>query len=226
MSVDGTGDAAARSRRIRLGLAAALVLAVAMTTGAWLAHDRRLHEWRHGGDRVSVAASIALARPGQLVATLARHGVSTDGVPEESAYVVRVRWDGARTDHGSYQFVLLDNRVSPPAPITGLDAWTADGSGFGPNWASAYDSLAQHYAWLAGTAPRETDGGWTDDSSAFGYRTSMRGAGVMTFTPPPSERAAADLSRDLTLAIVAVAPDGEVRWAKRVPLTSEVSEAS
>lgn len=206
-----------------MALAALLVGALIIAVAAALisAEHREAQRWKHGGDRVHIEASVAATSSAGLPAALARLGVpSVAGInPPSQMFVVHASWKSPEAVPGSYEFILLDSRVAPPKPIRGYDAWTADGRGFGPNWDGRYEALAKHYAWLRRTASVETDAGWTNDTEAFGYSTEA-GTATMTFTLDRDALPVGDSARDLTLAVALVSQDGEVRWAKKVALTT------
>jgi hypothetical protein len=131
--------------------------------------------------------------------------------------VVRVEWSGSPDERGMYQFILLDDRVSPAQPVGGYSA-TWPGGSTGPNWAGSYQALATHYPWLEGTADRISARGWSIEHDALGLSATAQGEAVLSYGLDRGTLPTSSPEQDLALAVVYVASDGEVRWAKRVPL--------
>jgi hypothetical protein len=200
----------------RVVLVAALLVVV---IAVWVRDDRRDQEWLHGGDQVSVRARIDSANAAGLGDVLAAAGVPREPGPvgARQIFVLQVAWTGSVEAGGRYQFILLDDRVTPSRPVRGYGSW-GQGKGTGPNWAGAYEALAEHYSWLAGTASRQTASGWTNDSEALDLSATPTGEGTLAYWLDEHDLPTTRPARDLALAMVLVDADGEVRWAKRVPL--------
>ena len=188
---------------------------------AVLRDHRRDQEWQHGGDPVTAQARVIATAPSGFGDALVAVGETPEpGVSSaEQMYVVHVSWEGSPDSDGSYQFILLDGRLSPPKPIAGYGAWS-DGSDEGANWSGAYEVLPDHYSWLAGTASRHTADGWTNDSDALGVSAGRSGQANLAFMLGRDDLPTAQPAEDLLLAMVFVADDGDVRWAKQVELGS------
>jgi hypothetical protein len=203
------------------------VVALVSVTVAMLATvDRfveREREWAGGGDQAVVTVEARLPEPDQVAGTAAAFGwpnaaknVFVD--PDEQSVVLRLRWSGPPRK-GYYQVILLDNRTVPARVVRPNGGWDSAGdTGF--NWASAYDVLSQRYDWLADTASREElDGSVTTppDLGAVGTRALGDGSLVAVFRLGPQALPLDDPSR-LMVAFCYVDPDGDVRWAKQVPV--------
>jgi hypothetical protein len=78
--------------------------------------------------------------------------------------------------------------------------------------------LGEHYGWLAGTRSVRTRAGFTDRAEALGVPATGQGDATLAYYLDRSEQLAATSAGRLTLAMVFVDQDGEVRWARRVPL--------
>lgn len=198
-----------------------VVLAVGVVAALWLRDHRRDQEWAHGGDGVDARARITATGPAGFGDALVAAGVGREAGIARAAqmYVVHVSWSGTPDQGGSYEFLLLDRRLSPPTPVRGFGVWDAEG-GTGSNWSGAYESLADHYPWLARTASQHTDQGWTNDTDALGVDATDSGDGTLAYYLDPGQLETSSPERDLLLAMVFVDADGEVRWARKVPLTS------
>ncbi|RFS47306.1 hypothetical protein D0Q02_07055 [Micromonospora craniellae] len=203
-----------------------MVALVSVTIAVLATVDRfveREREWAHGGDQVAVTVEARLPEPDQVTGTAAALGWphATDrvrGDPDRQSVVLRLRWSGPPRK-GSYQVMVLDNRNSPPralSPEGGSDA--AGDTGF--NWADAYEVLAARYDWLADTAAREESDGTESGAphaGAIGTRAIGDGSLIAVFRLDPGALPLDDPSR-LVVAFCHVDADGEVRWAKRVPV--------
>jgi hypothetical protein len=207
-------------RKRPLGLLAAVLVLVLVAAFFWVRHERRNDEWRHGGDDVTVQAQIQATDAAGFGDALAAAGGDRDGavVDAEQGLVVRVTWTGTPGADGYYQFVLLDNRVSPAHLVRAASA-SAGGKGFGPNWAGAYDELHKHYSWLAGTASKQRpDGSFSDDTDALGVPAKHHGSAALAYWFGKPSIPTTDPPHDLRLAMFYVDADGEVRWAREIPL--------
>lgn len=208
--------------RLALGVAAVLVLAAGTLT-LWLRHHDRDQEWAHGGDRVSAHAQIEATGVAQFGDALAAAGVPREpGMSQaRQMFVVRVSWSGTPAGGGDYQFILLDDRLQPAKPIHAYGVW-GQGMATGPNWASAYDTLAERYPWLARTASQgNASEGWTNDTEALGLPATPTGEGTLAFWLGKGELPTTQPDRHLVLAMAFVDADGEVRWARKVPLLQD-----
>ncbi len=204
-------------RRVILLLVLGLVAVGAV---AWVQRASRADEWEHGGDGVTVQAEIATASAQDFPAVLAAHGGPADQVPARTpqSVVAHVTWQGAPTS-GTYAFVLLDGRLSPPAPLRGYGGWwPADPEGTGPHWDGRYEELSAHYPWLAGTASKRTGSGWRNDTDALGVPATEQGSATLAYYLDRADLPAERPAEELVLAMVLVGEDGEVRWARQVPL--------
>lgn len=215
------------SPRGRLG-AVVLVLAVLSATAvADHRADARAREWEHGGDDVAVRASVGVTDEsghGRLAAVPGRPRRRL--VPGGGqGFVVDVTWEDAASDR--YAFLLLDRRTTPPTLIGGQSGRYGR-STEGGHWSSSYTQLAEHYPWLARTAPVEQgDGstelgtgshqGWSGDPMAVGASAAAHRA-TLVFWTPRRARPVTVPQRDLVLAMVRVGDDGGPRWARQVPL--------
>ena len=209
-----------RRRLLLIGLV--LVVAVVVVV-VWLRDRQRDDEWAHGGDDIDVTAQIQATTPQDYPDALEALGVRREpAYPRVSQmYLVKVSWTGAPTG-GYYAFVLLDGRLSPPEPLGGSGSWGVDGSGGGgPHWDSSYEALSEHYPWLAGTASvRNTDDSYSMDNDALSLAPAADGEGVLSFYLPKAGIPTVRPEDDLLLAMVRTDDDGEVRWARKVPLES------
>ena len=205
-------------RPSRVVLVLAPVVLLAGVSIAALVHRHREQEWRHGGDDHAVSAQVRAVAPAQLGATLRQLGHRPEpGVGNAAQMaVVQVAWDGTSEGDGTYAFILLDDRLTPASPLHGYSA-VGPGGGRGPGWNGAYQALAEHYPWLGRTADRRTGQGWTNDTDAFSFHAVENGEAVLTYYLGPHEIPTSHPDRDLALVLVYMR-DGEVRWAKRVPL--------
>lgn len=211
---------ATSGRKRLLGVLAALLVLVLIAAFVWFRHDRRADEWRHGGDDVTVQAKIQATDAAGFGDAFAAAGGERDGavVDAEQGFAVKVTWTGTPNADGYYQFVLLDDRVSPAQMIRAASA-SADGKGVGPNWAGAYEQLHRHYAWLAGTASKQLpDGSSSDDTNALGVPAKRQGSAALAYWFDKPSIPTADPTRDLKLAMFYVDSDGAVRWARDIPL--------
>ncbi|MDN4161670.1 hypothetical protein [Nocardioides abyssi] len=196
----------------------ALVVVAALVAVVWVRDHRRDQEWAHGGDDVQVGAQVAAARGRAFAdAVEAAGGPRRPALPGPKGVAVRVEWSGSPDTDGWYEFVLLDGRVEPARPVPADSAW-APGEETGADWSGAYHALSEHYPWLSGTAERRVAGGWTSDHQALGLRARTEGTGTLVYRLPRAAPPTSAPERDLRLAMVHVDADGEVRWAKEVPL--------
>jgi hypothetical protein len=197
-----------------------VTIAVLATVDRFVERER---EWAHGGDQVAVTVEARLPEPERVGRTAAALGWphATDrvqGDPDRQSVVLRLRWSGPPRK-GSYQVMLLDDRNSPPRvlrPEGGSDA--AGDAGF--NWSDAYEVLAARYDWLADTAAREEPDGTQSSAphvGAIGTRATGDGSLIAVFRLDPDALPLEDPTR-LVVAFCYVDADGEVRWAKRIPV--------
>ncbi|NLU77598.1 hypothetical protein HCA58_04145 [Micromonospora sp. HNM0581] len=197
-----------------------VTIAVLATVDRYVDRER---EWAHGGDQVAVTVEAVLPEPDQVADSVVAFGWpepvdSVIGDPDRQSVVLRLRWSGP-TRKGHYQVILLDSRMEPARVVQPYSGWDAAG-GTGFNWAGAYDVLADRYPWLADTATREEpDGtfGTPGNVGAVGTRATADGSLIAVFRLVPGAVPLTDPSR-LAVAFCYVAPDGDVRWAKRVPV--------
>jgi hypothetical protein len=131
--------------------------------------------------------------------------------------VVQVSWDSTPAPDGTFAFILLDDRLDPPLPLRGYGGW-GPGGPTGTHRAGSYDVLSEHCPWLARTAPTHTSSGWTDTTDAVGLSAVAAGDGTLAYWLARDDLPTTHPERDLLLAMVFV-DDGEVRWARKVPLT-------
>jgi hypothetical protein len=214
-SAEGTGGD--RARMLVIG---GLVLVVMTWAAVALRHHQRDDEWRHGGDQVKVHAAITATDSAGFGAALEAAGGSSDDAIFDAlqGFVVTADWAGTPKSGGTYQFVLLDARVAPAQPVRASAAW-ADGEGTGPNGAGAYDELHEHYSWLAGMAQtRLPDGSYTGDTDALGVPAKSTGSATLAYWFDNDANPTTDPARDFRLAMFFVDSDGEVRWARKIPL--------
>lgn len=212
---------AGRARLLLAGAVAAVVLALVVGALAWRDH-RRDQEWAHGGDDVMVAAQVRAVTRADFPDALAVAGVRREPAPPNArqAFVVQVSWSGTPEPGGSYLFVLLDDRPSPPKPLGSSASWGSAG-GSGPAWAGSFEELSEHYPWLARTAARHNpDGTYTDTTEGLLLPATAQGEGVLSFYLPRPELTTARPGDDLVLTMARTDDDGEVRWARRVPLSA------
>ncbi|HEU0239567.1 MAG TPA: hypothetical protein VFR11_09865 [Micromonosporaceae bacterium] len=176
--------------------------------------DRKA-EWAHGGDGVTLAADLRLVDKSSYAATVvALGGPSKQQAVDATSLVVRVRWSGPdrRAHDGYYDFVVLSQSGGPT--LQPSEAWAAgvDVGGFG--WGGSYEPLSQHYPWLAGTS--YGDGSVPNTSLETGVPAAATGSLTIVF-------AGEDLASDpdaMNRLVVGVfyERDGEVRWAKQIPV--------
>ncbi len=125
--------------------------------------------------------------------------------------VAHVTWAGGSSDPGTYAFLLLDGRLAPQRPLRGYGGWwPGDPEGTGPHWDGRYAALGEHYPWLARAGSSDTD--------ALGV-PAAEGEATLAYYFDRSRLPTARPARDLVLAMAFVDADGEVRWARKVPLT-------
>ncbi|MFL6106731.1 MAG: hypothetical protein ACJ72L_07190 [Marmoricola sp.] len=220
MTATVEAPAARSSGRRRMQVLVLLGLVLALLTAVLVRHERRDHEWRHGGDKVTVEAGIRVTDAAGFGEALAAAGGTRSAaiVDAQQGFVIKVRWNGGPASGGSYQFVLLDHRVSPARPIRAATG-AAPGRGITLGWDGRYEALSQHYAWLAGTEERRlSDGSYADTAEAVGVPARKRGRAMVAFYNVKNANAVTDPARDLELAMFFVDSDGEVRWARAIPL--------
>ncbi|WFE47385.1 hypothetical protein [Verrucosispora sp. WMMD1129] len=197
-----------------------VTIAVLATVDRYVDRER---EWARGGDQVAVTVEAVLPEPDQVADAVVAFGWpkpadNVVGDPDRRSVVLRLRWSGPPRK-GHYQVILLDGRVEPARVVQPYAGWDADGD-TGSNWAGAYDVLAERYAWLADTATREDpEGTFTTPPhvGAVGTRATADGSLIAVFRLLPGALPLTDPSR-LVVAFCYVDPDGDVRWAKRVPV--------
>ena len=208
-------------RRVLLLVVLGLVAVGAVT---WVQRSQRADERQHGGDVVTVHASVTTPSAQRFPTVLAQLGGPAGEVAPRGAQpvVARVSWDGTPSAGGTYAFVLLDGRAAPPAPLRGYGAWwrndPAGAQGTGPHGDGRYDVLGEHYGWLAGTRPVRTGAGWTDRAEALGVPATEHGEATLAYYLGAADLPAGSPADQVELALVFVDVDGEVRWARRVPL--------
>ncbi|MDI6909036.1 hypothetical protein [Nocardioides sp.] len=210
-----------RRRTLLVGLAALVVVALVVGAAAWTRDRERDDEWAHGGDGVTVSAQIEATTSAGYPDSLAAAGVPAEPADSRArqSFVLQVSWTGTPDPDGSYVFVLLDQRLSPPKPLVAIASWDADGAS-APSWAGSYGAVAEHYPWLARTAARHhPDGSYTETTEGLLLSATEEGEGVLAFFLPRPELATDQPEDDLLLAMVRTDDDGEVRWARKVPLT-------
>ncbi|TCB98048.1 hypothetical protein E0H26_10715 [Micromonospora zingiberis] len=203
------------------------VVALVAATVAVLATVDRLRdqerEREQGGGTVQVTAEALLPAASEVADLTAAHGwregANITGDPQNQSVLLRLSWSGPRQE-GTYQLILLDTRTTPARVIRPHSGWDAAGS-TGFNWADEYETLAQRYDWLAGTAARP----WSSDSlttpdnlGAIGTRATTAGSLVALFRMGLGAEPLTDPAH-LVVAFCHVDADGKVRWAKRVPVT-------
>ncbi|GGM61358.1 hypothetical protein GCM10011608_53050 [Micromonospora sonchi] len=203
------------------------VVALVSVTVAVLAtvdHARQRERERTAGpDAVTVTVEAMLPEPDQVSDLAAAYGWR-DGVvvgdPDNQAVLLRLRWNGP-PQPGTYQVILLDNRVTPPRVVRPIDGWDAAGS-TGTNWAGSYEKLAARYDWLADAVsrPESSDSLRTPDNlGAVGTSAVAGGSLVALFRMGLGAAPLTDPS-DLLVAFCHVDPTGTPRWAKPVPVPS------
>jgi hypothetical protein len=203
--------------RARVALVVVLALAVALAAALWVRDHRRDQEWEHGDDGVRAQARIearSLAGFGDALAAAGVRPVLGMSVAGQML-VVQVSWTDTPATDGRYAFILLDRRVSPPSPLRAYGVWADDDEG-GSEWGSAYETLAEHYPWLARTASRHTAQGWTNDTEALGVDATAAGDGTLAYWLAKDDVQTRRPDRDLLLAMVFSDADGEVQWARKV----------
>ena len=231
------GVTALGRRRLPIVALAVVVLVAALV---WFAADRRADaaraeawRWQHGGDDVVVRAAVGVTDGPEYGDFLAATGAPRRRVLSHvgQAFVVEVAWEGGTSSHGSYQFMLLDRRVKPPAIVAGMQGWVHPKGHGTVGWHSSFSALAEHYPWLERTAPSDPDeslgdpfgdflgsnAAWLSEPSSIGIRDREEGRATLAFWGPRGAVPVRDPSRDLVLAMVHF--DGEVQWAKQVPLS-------
>jgi hypothetical protein len=206
---------------LRRGFLVVVLGVVAVGVVTWVQRDQRDDEWAHGGDDVTVRAEIGTAStrtfPDVLVALGGPAGDVSPRTPQ--SVVAHVTWTGSSSDPGTYAFLLLDDRLAPPRPLRGYGGWwPGDPDGTGPHWDGRYEALSEHYPWLARAASTRTGSGSTNDTDALGVPAAQREATLAWYFDRSELRTARPV-RDLVLAMVSVDADGEVRWARKVPLS-------
>lgn len=68
---------------------------------------------------------------------------------------------------------------------------------------------------------QNADGSYSMDDDALSLAPATKGGGVLAFYVPKPGIATSHPDRDLLLAMVHVDDDGEVRWSRTVPLSSD-----
>lgn len=208
--------------RWRVPIIGALVLFVGIWVVLGIRHHHRTNEWAHGGDPVKIQGSITATDAAGFGPALAAAGGSADGaiIDAQQGFVVTVHWSGTPSSGGYYQFILLDTGVSPARAVRASTGWE-DGKAVGPNWAGAYEVLPHHYAWATGLAENVlADGLVTDEARALGVPARRTGSATLGFWTDKNAASSTDPVHEFVLAMVFVDSDGEVRWARRIPLTA------
>ncbi|HET6152310.1 MAG TPA: hypothetical protein VFE15_05095 [Marmoricola sp.] len=210
----------------RTTITSLLVLIVALVTaGTTLAVRRheRSQEWAHGGDNVNVHAVIASATASAVSTAIRSVGGGDPNyvvVSSGQGFVVKVAWTGTRHAGGAYEFMLFDKRLDPARPLEAEAGWQGQRA-VGPDWAGAYEALSRHYPWLAATAARHADDGDVIDvTNGLGLHAVRRGSGALVFDAAKDAIPTSHPATDLELAMFFVGEDGQVRWARKVPLTA------
>ncbi|GIJ27650.1 hypothetical protein Vqi01_28120 [Micromonospora qiuiae] len=197
-------------------------MSVTVAVLATVDHARQRESERGASpDAITVTVEAMLPQPDQVADLAAAYGWR-DGViggdPANQSVLLRLRWSGPRQP-GTYQVILLDNRVTPPRVVRPIDGWDATGS-TGTNWAGSYERLAERYDWLAGLGPRpeSSDSLRTPDNfGAVGTRAVADGSLVALFRMGVGAAPLTDPSH-LLVAFCHIDPTGTLRWAKPVPV--------
>ncbi|PZG21705.1 hypothetical protein C1I95_06775 [Micromonospora craterilacus] len=197
-----------------------VVALVSVTVAVLATVDRfveREREWAHGGEQVAVTVEARLPEPERVSGAAATLGWpdaqnQVRGDPENQSVVLRLRWSGP-SRAGRYQVILLDTRETPARVVRPYGGWDAAGH-IGRSWADAYEALSERYGWLAGTAADTAD---PADLGGVPTRAVGDGSLVAVFRLGQDALPLTDPSR-LVVAFCYVDVDGEVRWAKRVPV--------
>ena len=205
---------------LRRGILLVVLGLVAVGVVSWVQGDWRDDEWRHGGDGVTMRAEVGTATrkdfPDVLVALGGPEGGVSPRTPQ--SVVAHVTWAPSPAGRRSYAFILLDDRVASPKPLRGYGGWwPGDPEGAGPHWDGRYDVLSEQYPWLARTAATGTGPGRRDDPDALGVPAS-EGEATLAFYFDEGELPTRRPADDLVLAMAFIGEDGEVRWARTVPL--------
>ncbi|WP_433529065.1 hypothetical protein ACQPYA_22435 [Micromonospora sp. CA-263727] len=197
------------------------VVALVSVTVAVLATVHRFvdreREWDRGGDTLAVTVEARLPEPDQVPAAAAALGWpdaanQVRGDTDSQSAVLRLRWSGPSRP-GRYHIVLLDSRNTPPRVIRPYGGWDAAGA-TGRSWAGAYEVLSERYGWLAGAAAETAD---PADLGGLPTRALGDGSLVAVFRLGREAALLTDPAR-LLVAFCYVDPDGDVRWAKQVPV--------
>ncbi|WP_341716794.1 hypothetical protein QQG74_22830 [Micromonospora sp. FIMYZ51] len=202
------------------------VVALVSATVAVLAtidHARqREREHAASPDAVTVTVEAMLPAADQVADLTAaygwRNGSAITGDPDNQSVLLRLNWTGP-SQPGTYQVILLDNRLTPARVLPPVGGRDTDGS-VGANWADSYEKLAERYDWLAGlvTRPESSDSLRTPDNlGAVGTSATAGGSLVALFRMGPGAAPLTDPS-DLLVAFCHVDFSGTPRWAKPVPV--------
>ncbi|MEU6021346.1 hypothetical protein [Micromonospora sp. NPDC047134] len=202
------------------------VVALVSVTVAVLAtidHARqRQREHNASPEAVTVTVEAMLPQPDQVADLAAAYGWRDGSAPvedpDDQSVLLRLRWSGPGQP-GTYQVILLDNRLDPPRVVPPTGGWDATGS-TGFNWAGSYETLAGRYDFLAGAVsrPESSDSLRTPDNlGAVSTRAVAEGDLVALFQMGPAAALLTDPA-DLLVALCYVDPTGTPRWAKPVPL--------
>ncbi|MFS8477757.1 MAG: hypothetical protein FWJ93_02060 [Micromonosporaceae bacterium] len=205
------------------GAAALIVIIVAVLGLTSLAHRKR--EWVHGGAEVSVSKQLRVADLAHLPDAVAELGGPWDKPPHlpgvTQGLVLRLDWTGPGGG-GRYHVIVLDNRARPPCPLPPFVVWTFDPNGDllpaeTTDWTGAYDTLAEHYLWLVGTAStQDASGDEAPRNRAVAVPATTSGSVLAIYlvdkgTPPFTDPAA-----EVLVVLFYVDGSGEVRWARSV----------
>jgi hypothetical protein len=209
-----------RRTKIILASAVAACLAIAAGTVAVISKIQRDREWLHGGDTLTTRVDVRAVAPQEWPAAVSALGGPRDA-PElmgrsTQAVVVRVDWTGSARDGGYYDLIALDGRVRPPLPLRLYEGWGTRGNLTGSGWAGAYEALAAHYDWLAGTAMVRAQGGWTSTAASIDAPAASAGSLAASYFLPDDGLPFPAGGAGVLVSLFYVDSRGEVRWAKRV----------
>jgi hypothetical protein len=217
------------TRRTKIILASTVAACLAIAAGTVAAiskiqRDRdkiqRDREWSHGGDTLTTRVDVRAVAPQEWpVAVSALGGPRVAPVlmgRSAQAVVVRVDWTGPARDGGHYDLIALDGRVRPPRPLPLYEGWGTRGNLTGSGWAGAYEALAAHYDWLAGTAMVRAQGGWTSTTTSVDAPAASAGSLAASYFLPDDGLPFPAGGAGVLVSLFYVDSRGEVRWAKRV----------
>ncbi|WP_203791601.1 hypothetical protein [Paractinoplanes rishiriensis] len=165
---------------------------------------------------------VRLANPQTFGAVAVQLGVpfgaSTHNPAVQQFVVVRVQWSGNPRQSDSLQLLVLDGRLTPPRPLAADAGWNSAGK-TGSLWSTAYESLAEHYDWLAGVAAANyTDTAGRSRLPAAAVHAGTGHAGTVTGWYWQWGDDPIDFSdpHEVIVALVDVDDAGEIRWARRI----------